>query len=126
MKFLVDNALSPQVAKQLRTAGHDAIHVRDIMISNADDTAIFDRATIDDRIVLSADSDFGTLLALRQETKPSVVLFRGATPRRPDDQVTLLLGNLSMVATELEAGAIVIIEPARIRIRSLPISSRQS
>jgi hypothetical protein len=50
-----------------------------------------------------------------------VVLFRGATPRRPADQVTLLLANLPQVELDLLAGAIVVIEPARLRVRSLPI-----
>jgi predicted nuclease of predicted toxin-antitoxin system len=122
MRFLVDNALSPQVARGLSNAGHDAIHVRDIGLGAAADPVIFDRSADDDRIVISADTDFGTLLALRGESKPSVVLLRGATPRRPADQVVLLSANLPQVESDLLAGAIVIIEPARVRVRSLPIS----
>ncbi len=121
MRFLVDNALSPEVAKRLSQAGHDAVHVRDLGLGDAKDPVILDRAAAEDRIVLSADTDFGTLLALRQASKPSVLLFRGATPRRPADRVALLLANLPQVEADLRAGAIVIIEPARIRTRSLPI-----
>jgi predicted nuclease of predicted toxin-antitoxin system len=121
MRFLVDNALSPQVAKGLIAAGHDAVHVRDVGLASAVDALILEHAAREDRIVLSADTDFGTLLAVRQESKPSVVLFRGATPRQPAAQVTLLMANLPQVEADLLAGAIVVIEPARIRIRSLPI-----
>jgi predicted nuclease of predicted toxin-antitoxin system len=112
MRFLVDNALSPQVARTLALAGHDAIHVRDIGLGDADDAAIFDQAAFEDRVVHSADSDFGTLLALRKESKPSVMLFRGTTPRRPASQAALLLANLPQVEADLLAGAIVIINPS--------------
>lgn len=50
MKFLVDNALSPVVAEDLRKAGHDVIHVRDYGLQDAEDALIFDRAAREERI----------------------------------------------------------------------------
>jgi predicted nuclease of predicted toxin-antitoxin system len=125
MKFLIDNALSPQLAEILSAAGHNAIHVREYGLATADDVVIFDRAAAEERIVVSADTDFGTLLALRHHAHPSVILFRGATPRRPDQQGKLLLANLPRIEVDLLIGAVVVIEPGRVRIRSLPIQQSE-
>jgi predicted nuclease of predicted toxin-antitoxin system len=71
LRFLIDNALSPLVAERLRDAGHDVAHVRDHGLATASDAEVFAHAVEEDRILVSADTDFGTLLALRGEGRPS-------------------------------------------------------
>jgi predicted nuclease of predicted toxin-antitoxin system len=96
LKFLVDNALSPSIAVGLRSARHDAIQAPDRKLQSAPDSQVFDLAAGEDRILISADTDFGILLALLEEVRPSVILLRRG-PKKPLLQLQVLLGNLSAI-----------------------------
>ena len=123
MRLLVDNALSPVLAELLRNAGHEAVHVREMGLHHAADEDVFERAVAEDFVVVTADTDFGTLLARRSSSKPSLILFRGEGSRKPEALAALMLSNLAQLADALTTGCIVTFEPARLRVRPLPISS---
>jgi predicted nuclease of predicted toxin-antitoxin system len=123
VKFLVDNALSPYLAEELRKAGYDAVHVREYGMAAASDQTIFGLAAREERIILSADTDFGTLLAFRQTTKPSVVIFR-QFDKRPLSVLALFLANLAGISDALEEGVVVVFRDKHIRVRKLPLLPR--
>jgi predicted nuclease of predicted toxin-antitoxin system len=121
LEVLVDENLSERVAEVLVENGHDAIHVRDIGLERADDPVVMARAEAEGRVVVSADTDFGAILARSGNRAPSVILFRMAGQRRAWSQAALVLANLPQVADDLEAGALVVIEDGRVRSRRLPL-----
>jgi predicted nuclease of predicted toxin-antitoxin system len=125
VRFLIDNALSPFFAEILRNNGYDAVHVRQYDLQAAKDLIILERAAQEGRVIVSADTDFGAHLAAQRSAKPSFVLFRGRMSRRPQYLAELLLSHLSFFEEPLSKGAVVVIEPTRIRIRDLPITERE-
>ncbi len=106
---------------ELRLAGHDAVHVRDLGLASADDEEIFSKAAEQDRVLVVQDTDFAALLATRQEVRPSVILFRRRL-KSTESLLAVLLANSARVSDDLAAGSIVVFEDARLRVRRLPIA----
>ena len=107
------------LAVLLTNAGHDAVHVCDRKMERAEDPEVLALAETENRILLSADSDFGEILTLGAKHKPSLVLFRGEFETAAREQAGLLLAHLPEVAADLDHGAIVVVTRTKIRVREL-------
>jgi predicted nuclease of predicted toxin-antitoxin system len=122
LRFLIDNALPPRLAELLAAAGHDAVHVRAYRMQGAIDEDVLARARAEGRIVVSADSDFGTILAAQEAEHPSFILFREPTLLTARDYVEILLPALPELGPELESGCVAVFRRGRLRVRRLPFS----
>ena len=87
----------------------------------ATDLVVLDQARSQDRVLVSADTDFGALLARSGLTSPSVLLIRRLVGRRAAAQAALIQANLPPVAEDLAAGAIVVLGDDWLRVRRLPL-----
>ncbi len=121
MKFLVDQNRSPRLAALLRDRGHDAVHTQELGLERAEDAELLLLADREDRVIISGDTDFGTLLALSRRTSLSVILFRSRNALTADQQAELILDHLDDLASDLAEGAVVVVTDERIRIRRLPL-----
>lgn len=100
MKLLLDQGLPRSAVALLRQAGIDTMHVGDVGHAGADDTVILQLARADDRVVVTLDADFHTLLALSGAANPSVIRIR-IEGLRADALAKLLQLVISQCAADL-------------------------
>jgi len=106
VKFLVDHQLPPALAKFLREQGHDAIHVRELGMTRADDAIIWQRAVTDDRTVVSKDEDF-YYMAIATGSQGRLVWVRIGNCRR-QTLIEAFSLNLDQIISALKAGSRVV------------------
>jgi predicted nuclease of predicted toxin-antitoxin system len=123
MKLLVDMNLSPRWAKVLVEAGFEASHWSSLGPANAPDAVIMAFARASGYVVLTHDLDFSAILAATQGAKPSVVQIR-AEDVRPETVGPTLIEALRQMAAQLEEGALLTVDPARSRLRVLPLGPK--
>jgi predicted nuclease of predicted toxin-antitoxin system len=119
MKFLVDMNLSPAWVEFLTNVGHDKVHWSTVGASDASDREVMDWAATHDRAALTADLDFGAILAATHRAEPSVVQIR-SDDLSPSAIGTAVLTAIRQTHDELESGAILSVDPVRAWLRVLP------
>jgi predicted nuclease of predicted toxin-antitoxin system len=120
LRIVVDMNLSVEWILSFSRAGWPAVHWSTVGRPSAEDTTIMAWARTHDHLVFTHDLDFGTVLALTHAGGPSVIQIRGQRVL-PEQMGPAVLAALKRYEVELSVGAIVVIEPAKSRIRILPL-----
>src|SRR5215510_1965963 len=120
MKLLVDMNLSPSWVKFLAEVGFEAIHWSEVGSGSAPDAELMASASEHGYVLLTADLDFGAILAATRGRSPNVLQLRSdiLTPRLLGEAV---LTAFKLAEQELLDGALVSVDPTRARIRILPL-----
>ena len=121
MRLLIDMNMSPDLCARFGKAGHEAVHWSSVGAPNAPDKTIMAHAKSHGFIVLTHDLDFGAILAATRAEGPSVVQIR-TEDVMSDQFVSLVSTTLTRFEAELAAGALVIVDVSRSRVRVLPMS----
>lgn len=120
MKLLLDQGLPRSAVKLLRGHKIDTIHVSEIGLWAAEDLEIIHQARENNRVVVTLDADFHSLLALSNASSPFVIRIR-IEGLRAKALTELLLDVINECSEELQQGAAVTVDLSRIRIRRLPL-----
>jgi predicted nuclease of predicted toxin-antitoxin system len=118
--ILLDQGLPRSASSLLRDEGWDVVHTGDIGLSRATDREILDFARTEQRVIVTLDSDFHTILAVTNASSPSVIRLRLEGLRGPD--LALLIRKIwPKIEPQLKKGAMVTVSESAIRIRNIPV-----
>ena len=101
MKFLVDNQLPQALARLLCNLGHDAAHVIDLGLDEAEDIVLWQYAAKNDLIILTKDEDFSKMCLTRRE-RAAIVWIRLGNCRKKF-LLDTMSRNLPLILDRLQA-----------------------
>ena len=123
MRLLLDQGVPRRAASLLREAGVDAMHTSEMGLASADDRDIIAWCRANAAVAVTLDADFHALIALSVETTPSTVRIRIEGLKGPE-MARIISSVIETRGGALDAGALVTVQPGRLRVRRLPIAPR--
>jgi predicted nuclease of predicted toxin-antitoxin system len=116
MQFVADENVPRQVLDRLRLGGHDVAPITG-PLSGISDREVLKVAESQSRVLITADRDFGELLVRHQLGANGVIVFQ--LERLSNSAKADRIAEVVAVHADRLAGHLVVIEPARTRIRPL-------
>lgn len=123
MKILLDMNLSPDWVDVLAKHSIASVHWSAVGDPRAEDSELMDWARANGYVVFTHDLDFGALLALTQAENPSVIQVR-TQDVSPGHLESVVIEVLKKNESILEAGALIVLDEGRSRVRILPLRPR--
>lgn len=114
MKVLLDTCVWGGVPPELEAAGHDVVWSGD-WPEDPGDREILIQAAAEGRILVTLDKDFGELAVAQGMVHSGIIRLVGFRAR---EQARVLNAVLMKYGAELVEGALVTVEPGRVRIRT--------
>lgn len=113
MKYLVDTCISSFAVKALREAGHDVVWVPEAG-KDPGDEIILQRSVDEDRILVTADKDFGDLVFVFGLPHSTIIRIVDIPAR---EQGTVLLHLIQTHLTDIDKKAMITVDRHRVRVR---------
>ena len=123
LPLLADECVPAPVVRLLREAGHDVVHVIETSAGTSD-IDVLAVAGETQRVLLTEDRDFGTLVFLARRPAPAGVVFyrlSDAPPFAVADRLTQVLAEYG----DSVRGAFTTVTERRVRQRGLPDPERE-
>lgn len=115
MRFLADENVPRDIVEALRHEGHDVAWIR-ADSPERDDQQVLDRASAEQRVLVTADTDFGELIFRLRRTGSGVILLRlRGTPREQADLVSTVIPT-----RDDWSSLFAVVTDDRVRVRPLP------
>jgi predicted nuclease of predicted toxin-antitoxin system len=118
--FLADMNISPQTVSELREKSIKIVRVSEIMDVRTSDDRILNYALENNKILITYDLDFSTLMAIKGFDRPSIINLR-LDNAKPHLVTIRLIEVIEEMKKEILEGVIISVDEISIRYRKLPI-----
>lgn len=123
-KILTDENVSPKVVSWLREKGLDVIDTKEENWHGQEDELLLEKAYMQNRFVLTHDSDFGTL-AINEGKKYYGIIYLKLKNMKPLNLIKII-EKFFLLDIDFSCGTLIVIDKAKIRIRRSNITRRHS